>query len=304
MENIIYIKTMDCYDEIINIKLSLFLKKLIFKYKKIFNIITKRNLNGLNIWVLPSEKKISDIKLDKIINKQIKKGYILKNSKLVLSNNLNKGIFDKYNIKYFNGNYAKKVLLIDVLDYINKLQNRKIKDRDIVILANKNNEKISSIIEQIALNSKATKIVSKKIYKFKNLEQKLLNEYGVPIQFSNSYRKSLLKSEIIINLDFSPIEINEYNINKKAIIINTENPIKIKSKQFSGIIVNSFNIKFTNKIKEILNKNNTFHKFDNLILYESMVDSNYLKQGINSIEIINLIGTNGQINNKEFENMR
>ena len=304
MENIIYIKTMDCYDEIINIKLSLFLKKLIFKYKKIFNIITKRNLNGLNIWVLPSEKKISDIKLDKIINKQIKKGYILKNSKLVLSNNLNKGIFDKYNIKYFNGNYAKKVLLIDVLDYINKLQNRKIKDRDIVILANKNNEKISSIIEQIALNSKSTKIVSKKIYKFKNLEQKLLNEYGVPIQFSNSYRKSLLKSEIIINLDFSPIEINEYNINKKAIIINTENPIKIKSKQFSGIIVNSFNIKFINKIKEILNKNNTFHKFDNLILYESMVDSNYLKQGINSIEIINLIGTNGQINNKEFENMR
>ena len=303
MRNIIYIKTMDDYNEIVKIKLPLFIKKIVFRYKEIFNIVSKKNMNEFNIWVLPFKENIPDTKLDKIIYKQIKKKNLLQNSRLAISNNLNKKIFDKYNIKYFNGNLAKKRLLFNILEYINNLQKKKMKDRDITILINENNEKFNFLIEQIALNSKTTKIVSKNIYKFRNIEKELLNEYGVPIQFSNSYRKSLLKAEIIINLDFSQIDMNEYNINKKAIIINTENFVKIKSKLFSGIIINSFNIKLQDKIRENFNKNSVLNKFDNLILYESILDSNYLKQDNKSIEIINLIGTNGRINNKEFENM-
>ena len=116
MENIIYIKKLDDYDEIINckLKLSLTLKKIIFLYKNIFNIITKQSKDEFNIWVLPFQEKISDNKLNKIIDKQIKRYKITENTRLVVSKSLlSKNMTDilrKYNINYFNGNLIKKIL--------------------------------------------------------------------------------------------------------------------------------------------------------------------------------------------------
>lgn len=314
MENIIYIKKLDDYDEIINCKLKLpvTLKKIIFLYKNIFNIITKQSKEGFNIWVLPFQEKISDNKLNKIINKQIKKNKITENTRLVVSNSiLSKNITDilrKYNINYFNGNLIKKILIFKVLDYINNLQNEELNKRNITILVNEDNNINKYIVKYITLNSKTTKIVSKKINKFKALEEELYNEYGVAIQFSNSYKKSLLKSEIIINLDFDEVEINEYNINNNAIIINTKNSLKIKSKLFNGIVINSYEIKFLQKLKNKFNKNNLLHRYDNLILYESIIDwKNANDKNIiekieeDNIKIINLIGNNGIINKKEFK---
>ena len=315
MEDIIYIKKLDDYDEIVNfkIKLPLLLKKIIFLYKNIFNIITKKN-SGFNIWILPFQDKISENKLEKMIKKQIKKDKIAETTEMVVANNLiSKNILDllkKYNINYFNGNLIKKILLFKALDYINEIQKEELNKRNITILANENNEFNTYIIKNIALNSKTTKVVSKKIYQFKVLEEKLYDDYGIAIQFSNSYKKSLLKSEIIINLDFEEIEINEYNINHNAIIINTKNSLRIKSKLFHGIVVNSYRVKFLRELKEMFSKENLLHRYDNLILYESILnwknkDYEKIAQKIeeDNIKIINLIGNNGIINKKEFKIM-
>ena len=314
MENIIYIKKLDDYDEIINckLKLSVTLKKIIFLYKNIFNIITKQSKDEFNIWVLPFQEKISDNKLNKIIDKQIKRYKITENTRLVVSKSLlSKNMTDilrKYNINYFNGNLIKKILIFKVLDYINNLQNKELNKRNITILVNEDNNINKYIIKNIALNSKTTKIVSKKINKFKSLEEELYNEYGVAIQFSNSNKKSLSKSEIIINLDFDEVEVNEYDINNNAIIINTKNSLKVKSKLFNGIVINSYEIKFLQKLKNKFNKNNLLHRYDNLILYESIIDwKNANDKNIiekieeDNIKIINLIGNNGIINKKEFK---
>ena len=314
MENIIYIKKLDDYDEIINckLKLSLTLKKIIFLYKNIFNIITKQSKDEFNIWVLPFQEKISDNKLNKIIDKQIKRYKITENTRLVVSKSLlSKNMTDilrKYNINYFNGNLIKKILIFKVLDYINNLQNKELNKRNITILVNEDNNINKYIIKNIALNSKTTKIVSKKINKFKALEEELYNEYGVAIQFSNSNKKSLSKSEIIINLDFDEVEVNEYDINNNAIIINTKNSLKVKSKLFNGIVINSYEIKFLQKLKNKFNNNNLLHRYDNLILYESIIDwKNANDKNIiekieeDNIKIINLIGNNGIINKKEFK---
>lgn len=314
MENIIYIKKLDDYDGIINCKskLPVTLKKIIFLYKNIFNIITKQSKEGFNIWVLPFQEKISDNKLNKMINKQIKKYKITENTRLVVSNSLlSKNMIDilrKYNINYFNGNLIKKILIFKVLDYINNLQNKELNKRNITILVNEDNNINKYIVKYITLNSKTTKIVSKKINKFKALEEELYNEYGVAIQFSNSYKKSLLKAEIIINLDFDEVEINEYNINNNAIIINTKNSLKIKSKLFNGIVVNSYRIKFSQEIKNRFTQNNLLHRYDNLILYESIINdksADYTKiieqLDEDKVKIINLMGNNGIINKKEFK---
>lgn len=313
MEDVIYLKKVDDYDEVVNckMKLPLILKKIIFLYKNIFNITTKNSKDGFNIWILPFQEKISDSKLEKIINKQIKTNKITENTKVTVANSLIfmniTNILKKYNINYFNGNLIKKILLFKVLDYINNLQNEELNKRNITILVNENNELNNYVIKNIALNSKTTKVVSKKIYQFKILEEKLYNDYGVAIQFSNSYKKSLLKSEIIINLDFEEIEINEYDINNNAIIINTKNYLKVKSKLFNGMVVNSYRIKFLQELKDIFSRNNLLHRYDNLILYESIINwknTNYKEIAEkDDIKIINLIGNNGIINKREFKIM-
>ena len=137
------------------------------------------------------------------------------------------------------------------------------------------------------------------------MEEKLYNENGIAIQFSNSYKKSLKKSDIIINLDFCETDINEYEINTNAIIINTEDKLKIKTKLFNGIVVNSYNIKFVktvNKLNEIIK---ILDEFDNLFIYESIInsDNKYLLND-NNVKVINTIGNNGIILDKEFKNIR
>lgn len=314
MEEIIYLKKLDDYEEITNckIRLPLALKKIIYLIKNVLNIITIRKRKEFCIWILPFQEKISNKKLEKCINKRIKKIEKKENIKIVIANGIFNNsltkILKQNGIYYFEGNNIKKMLILKVLDYINLLQKKELNKRNITILADESNEFNNYIIKNIALQSKTTKIVSKKIYKFKELEQSLYDDYGIALQFSNSYKKSLLKSEVIINLDFNSMEINEYDINNNAIIINTQNTIKIKSKLFNGIVINSYRIKFLNDIKEKFSEENLLHRYDNLILYES-----YIKWNTNSytkiqeeiqndnIKILNLVGNNGVINKKEFK---
>ena len=56
--------------------------------------------------------------------------------------------------------------------------------------------------------------------------------------------QSLLKSKIIINMDFNKQKINKYKINENAIIINLEGDIKIENKK------NKRNKKNNNKNKK------------------------------------------------------
>ena len=300
----IYLKNVQDYEEICRFKRVLFLKKAIFYFKNKFNIITKKNINNINIWILPYMKDISLKKLEKIIRKEL----INKEIRLVLSSSLKKkeiiDIFDKYNIQYINGNLAKRELLFKVINYINKLQKKKQNEREITILTNEVTEENFNLITRIAFESKSIKIVSKYINKFKNLEEKLYNENGIAIQFSNSYRKSLKNVDIIINLDFTEVEINEYQINSKAIIINIENNLRIKTKSFSGIVVNSYNIDFKKPIKEFQDILKLLKEFNSLDIYESILNSinkHLIKE--NNIKILNTIGNNGIILEKEFKNI-
>ena len=313
MKNIIYLKEVSNYNDTLkkrHNKLPLFFKKIIFLYKNIFNIITHKKAEGYNIYTLPITYKYSSNKINKLLKKMKKE----ENNIYLLSNELNNKqvhkVMYEYGIEYITEEKAKKLLLSNILKYICNIQKKELNNLELTILANDTSELNMYIIEELAKSVKTLKIVSFNIYKFKNLEDRLYNEYGIAIQFSNSYKKSLQKSKTIINLDFNEIEINEYEIYNSAIIINCiENNIKIKSRLFNGIVVNSCNISFK---KEIINKfksTNIYENYNKLILYASIIENKNDFTEINEqlekdkINIINLIGNNGEINKKEFKNI-
>lgn len=310
MRNIIYLKKVDSYEDVIKSenKIMNFIKKGIFLYKNMFNIVTKKYIEEKEIWILPFQEKISVKKLERIIKKQKEK---LENNIVIPSNYLIKNqiqeILKKYEINFLKEEKVKKILAYEMIQYIYKLQNKKINHEDITLLVNEKSPINLNIIKELALKCKRIKIVSKNLYEFRKLEEELYDKYGIAIQFSNSHQKSLANSGIIINLDFSEIDINEYTINQKAIIVNTSEVIKIKSRLFDGIVINSCRIKLGKKLKQIFHKSKLLHKYDNLILYGSILENRRLdKLDIeemikeDGIQIQCLIGNNGVISKKEF----
>jgi len=312
-KKIIYLKEVSSYNDILkkeHNKMPLFLKKDIFLYKNIFNIITKKKIEDNEIWILPMKEKHYINRIEKILKKYlINQGNIYVVSDALREQKMCE-LMDKYNITYITEEKIKKVLLIHILKYIINIQKKEISDLELTILVNDTSNINMYLIEEISKLVKNLKIVSLNIYKFKKLEEKLYNEFGIPIQFSNSYKKSLEKSKIIVNLDFSEIEINEYEIFDKAIIINCiNNSIKIKSRLFNGIIINSCNIDFKKEIINKFKKMQIFEQYKKIILYASIIENEIDIQKIfekliyDKINIISLIGNSGNINKKEFKNV-
>lgn len=311
MKEIIYIKEVSNYDDLLKKqykKMPLFIKKIIFLYKNIFNLITKKYVEGNNIWILPLKDKYSENKINNIF----KKIFTYKDKIYLPSNELkNKQIYkimDKYNINYITEEKIKKILLIKTLKYICNIQKKDLNTLELTILVNDASELNLYIIEELAKIVKTLKIVSLNIYKFKKIEEKMYNEYGIAIQFSNSYKKSLEKSENIINFDFNQIEVNEYEIYNRAIVINClEKKIKIKSRLFNGIVINSYNIDFNKDIINRFKKINIYEDYDKLMLYASIIEQDickiYKQLEEDNVTINNLIGNNGIINKKEFKNI-
>lgn len=298
MNKIVYLKEIDK---------SLYLNKITLKiqywFKRVFNIIKKVKIENVEIWNLPINSDDNVKKIQKVFAK-------LLNSQnfYVLSQNLeNKKIYNVLNykeIKYLKMEKIKKLLSIKILEYILSIQKREIQNTEVNILVKESSNINSYIIEEIAKNALNVKIISNNIYKFKKIEEELYDEYGIAIQFSNSYKKSLSKSNIIINLDFDEIDLNEYLIYDRAIIINCINQnIKIKSKLFNGVVINSVNISFNQELKDKFKNLGLYNDFSSLILLASVLEQENYKTDINNylVKIKNLYGNNGQISKNELK---
>ncbi len=298
MNKIVYLKEIDK---------SLYLNKITLKiqywFKRVFNIIKKVKIENVEIWNLPINSDYNVKKIQKVFAKLLNSENVY-----VLSQNLeNKKIYNVLNdkeIKYLKMEKIKKLLSIKILEYILSIQKREIQNTEVNILVRESSNINSYIIEEIAKNALNVKIISNNIYKFKKIEEKLYDEYGIAIQFSNSYKKSLSKSNIIINLDFDEIDLNEYLIYDRAIIINCINQnIKIKSKLFNGVVINSVNISFNQELKDKFKNLGLYNDFSCLVLLASVLEQENYKTDINNylVKIKNLYGNNGQISKNELK---
>lgn len=247
-----------------------------------------------NIVRLQEDKIILPIGKEKIKSKRAEK--LAKKTKRILDKtNCNKIVISKaiktqeiyknylysYNLNIVEGRWLFEVLSKQILEYVIKKEKMKKEETRLSILVNEITDNFLQNIKEIVKQYKSVNIVTNHIEKFKRIEEKILQEDGIMITVTNNKKKSLAKSEIILNVDFPTELINQYYIYEKAIIINLRGNVKINRKRFNGININDYKMKFNYLDEFDYDKNNLYDKKD---IYEAQI---YQKQPYQ--EIINRI---------------
>lgn len=146
------------------------------------------------------------------------------------------------NINIYDGKWLMKYVTIEILNYVIEKSNIKKEETEIALTSN---EITDFTIEMIRIFSKQYKrviVVTNHIDKLKKIEKEIYQNEGVLIIVTNNRKKSLLKSKIILNIDFNKQVLNNYKINEEALIINLEDGVKIEDKRFNGICINDYDI--------------------------------------------------------------
>lgn len=264
---------------------------------KVLNLV---ELVGDKIILPVCDKEIIDNKKGAIIVKKIKKILEKTNCKtIILSKYLKKqeefmNLINMYKINVINGRWLFLVLSDKVLDYIVEKRNLEKKETNVSVLVNENIcDYVMENIKQISKKYKNVNIVTAHIEKFKKLEKEILEESGIIITISNNKKKSLKRSNIILNVDFTEEELNKYNIPDEAIIINIKENVEINKKRYNGLNINDYEISFEKFDEFDYEKDKLYWKKD---LYEASIyrkqPYQYIERKINKdkVKIVELIG--------------
>lgn len=245
----------------------------------------ERKLNIIKIQentiMLPIDENIKEKQIEKIAtktNKIIQKYSTSK--KIVLSKEMYKeqkyvNYLNTYGLEIQDGKWLFEVLLPEITKYI--INKKNIEKVNISIMINDLTDIELENIKVLARKYKSINIVTNHIEKFKNLEKQLQENEGIIITITNNKKKSLTKSQIILNIDFPRELINKYNMQDEAIIVNVKGNVKINKKRFNGLNINDYEIDFRDDKKNNKALNNHFYLKD---LYESEL---YKKQKISEI---------------------
>ncbi len=143
------------------------------------------------------------------------------------------------------------------------LKDKKREETEISICINEVDSQIEKYIYKFAKEFKTINIITNHIGKFKKIEQKLYEENGILINLTNNRRKSLLKSKLILNIDFPKELINEFTIYDNSTIINWDDNLKIRKKRFNGKIIEEINLDLAenSEVVEFIKRNN-LEKYD------------------------------------------
>lgn len=264
---------------------------------RVFNLIEIVN----DRIILPIEEdEIIDEKKIKILTKKIIKILDKTNCKtIILSKYLkkNEGFMEKLKsngLNIIDGKWLFLVMSEKVIDYVVRKKELKKEETNVSILINNNfNDYILENIKEIIRKYKTVNIVTKQIEKFKKIEKQIMDEEGINITITNNKKKSLVRSNIILNVDFDTELINKYNIPEEGIIVNLQENVKITKKRFNGISINDYEIKYQNYDEYDYEKEKYYDKKG---MYEAMIYKKqpyeYIKRKIDrdKVEIVKLIG--------------
>ena len=249
---------------------------------RIFNLIEivddKIILPISNEEVIDSKKAIILVKrIKKILDKTRCKSVILSKYLKTQENFVN--VLKDSSIEIVDGKWLFAILSNKVLDYIVEKEDLKKEEINVSILVNKNDsDYIIENIKNIIKTYKNVNIVTSNVGKFKKLEKDILEQEGTMITITNNKKKSLMRSRIILNVDFITENINKYNIPDEAIVVNLCGNVEINKKRFNGININDYEISFENFEEFDYDKNKLYFQKD---IYESLL---YKKQPYEFIE--------------------
>ena len=267
------------------------------KDNKILLPIKNNNKDGKIFYKIISEKK--QIKLAEKINKLLLKA---NSNKLVISKEIQKLVLLVNKLYSYNYNIVKGKKLFEaitciILEYICKKNDLKKQETKISILVNNISDYTLQNIKKIATEYKTLNIVTNHIEKFKKLEDIIYNESGLMVTVSNNKKKSLIKTDIIINVDFLEELLNKYNIKDEAIIININDDIRINKKRFNGLIINDYEISVKESlINEIDRKEYYVKELYEAQIYDGIPYKDLMKKiKDDNVEVSALYGINGKI---------
>ena len=249
---------------------------------RIFNLIEivddKIILPISNEEVIDSKKAIILVKrIKKILDKTRCKSVILSKYLKTQENFVN--VLKDSSIEIVDGKWLFAILSNKVLDYIVEKEDLKKEEINVSILVNKNDsDYIIENIKNIIKTYKNVNIVTSNVGKFKKLEKDILEQEGTMITITNNKKKSLMRSRIILNVDFITENINKYNIPDEAIVVNLCGNVEINKKRFNGININDYEISFENFEEFDYDKSKLYFQKD---IYESLL---YKKQPYEFIE--------------------
>ncbi len=215
--------------------------------EQILNLIRVKE----NTIILPINEKMTENKIEKLAMKTYKKITKISNSKkIVLSKEMKEeekyiNYLNTYGMEISDGRWLFEILLTDIVKYITEKQ--KIEKVNISILINDLTDIEFNNIKILAQKYNMINIVTNHIEKFRKLENQLKEE-GIIITITNNKKKSLMKSNIIVNVDFPKELLNKYSLNENACIINLKKIVKITQKRFNGLTVNDYEIVFRNDV--------------------------------------------------------
>lgn len=191
--------------------------------RRIYKLIRNVNRKG-QIDIIPSKRVIECIKTNLKLNDDKDKDR---------NNNRNKYCLIRL-LKVFHykthQNYIEDVIkenenskaiyctfIIEILNNIIKIKNEQAEEQSIYFLTN--NEVDAKLLENFKKQYKMIYIVTENIEKLKKLEDRAEENLEM-LAVLNNKRKSLARAKYIINFDFNRENINQYNINRTAVLLN------------------------------------------------------------------------------------
>lgn len=243
---------------------------------------------------LEKEKNIKKV-ISKIVKAEINAVVLSKELKAnkQLINELNSA-----NIRIFDGRWLEKYLTYEILEFILKQKNQKKEETELAITTNEITDSCIQIVKTLAKQYKRVTVVTNHLNKLRKIEKELYDEYGILILVSNNQKKSLAKTQLILNMDFNKEVLNKYKINENAVILNLEGDMIIYNKRFNGINVNNYEIEVGRE--EIIWRTN-MDKFETKELLEASLymkdtfDNIRAKIGKYKVLVQEIYGINGKI---------
>ncbi len=254
-----------------------------------------------NVIMLPDLEKIKEKDIEKtakrtkkIIDKHSRSKKVVL-SKELQENKLYINYLNNYGMEIADGRWLFQILLTKITEYI--ISKKNIDKVHISILVNNINDIEIENIKEIAKKYKNVNVITNHMEKLKNIEKQLEDE-GIIIAVTNNKKKSLLKSDLILNIDFPKELINKYRINENAIIVNIKGKIKINEKRFNGLNIHDYEIDFREDKKDEKTFDKKYYLKD---LYEAelykkqRLDEIKQKIKLDRVDIKKLILNNGEL---------
>ena len=241
----------------------------------------KKNKKMLNLIYVNKEKRNYKIKTIKKLKRKLKK---VGDKNVIFSKEI-KNILSENNMFNRESKLIYKENIIPIINNVILQKGNNPNEENIYVLIKSNNMTNNQKILSMISTYKTVNIITPIIKNFIKLEQRLEEESEL-ISVSNNKRKSLIKAEYIINVDFTENDLAQYNINRQSIIFNiSDNKIE-HIHGFDGIIIN--NIELNSLKNERFDLQDEYEKNKEII--------------INRIEksMYKLVGKNGYIARSEL----